>query len=175
MNGRTPSHTHDLSALLGRCETAGLPAGMQPLIRMVQCNASVRYDESSTFDAALIAHRASIDLAANLSKNLVNRERFSAETEREELLDLVLSMSASAINSKNGDGLLVFMMADHSIRRLVLSEAHCNWLRVQLSNAMAEGRHVDERKAFQNGRDIRNAPPRHPLSLFLFSYAAIGS
>lgn len=31
---------------------------------------------------------------------------------------------------------------------------------------MAQARHADERPSFSSGRDIRNAPPRHPLRLF---------
>lgn len=162
---RTPSNTHDLAALLRRCEEAGLPRGMQPILAMVQCDAGVRYAESSTLDAALAAHHASIDLAAHVAHHLIAGAPASPGVEQRDLADLVLSLSFGIEGSHRGNLLFALAMGDSSLRRLLLSGQHCSWLRDQLLGSIRRGRHPDERSKFTSGRDIRNAPPRHPLKL----------
>jgi hypothetical protein len=164
--GRTPSRTHDLTALLRSCESAGLPRGMQPILKMIQCDAGVRYSEDVTLDAALAAHHASIDLTAYVAQHLVDKSSSNTVIDDQDLADLVLSMSFGIESSHNGNLLYAFGMADNSIRRLLFSSQHCNWLHREIASSIDKGRHKDDRLLFTSGRDIRNAQPRHPLNLF---------
>jgi hypothetical protein len=163
---RTPPHTHDLTPLLDGCEAVGLPRGLRVVVAMVQCGAGVRYEEDSTLDAALAAHHASIDLAAHVASHLAGNSTAGPAVEQQDLADLVLSANFGIETSHDGNLLFVLAMGHGSYRRLLLSGDHCGWLRTQLLTAMAQGRHPDPRHAFETGRDLRNAPPRHPLRLF---------
>jgi hypothetical protein len=162
---RTPSNTHDLAALLRRCEAAELPRGMQIILSMIQCDAGVRYAEDSTLDDALAAHHASIDLAAHVAQHLVAGAGTGPVVEECDLTDLVLSASFGIEGSHGGNLLFTLAMGNGSLRRLLFSGQHCDWLRIQLRGSIGRGRHRDERPTFESGRDIRNAPPRHPLRL----------
>lgn len=163
---RTPPFTHDLATLLDRCEAAGFPRGYRSLIPMIQCAAAARYETNSTLYEAIAAHHSSIDLAAKIAAHMAGHLKAVPGVDENDLADMVLSINYGIEQSYDGNLLFVLAMGNGSRRHLLLSGSHCAWLRAQLLGAMALGRHVDERPRFSSGRDIRNAPPRHPLRLF---------
>lgn len=163
---RTAPFTHDLAALLDRCETAGFPTGYRPLLAAIQCAAAVRYETDSTLDSAIAAHHYSIDLTAKVAAHMAQPGKAIPVIAKKDLADMVLSMNYGIEQSHDGSLLFALAMGDGKRRHVLLSGHHCAWLQAQLLNAMAQGQHADERTVFSAGRDIRNAPPRHPLRLF---------
>ncbi|WP_323809437.1 HEPN domain-containing protein [Sphingobium baderi] len=163
---RTSPFTHNLAVLLDRCEAAGFPRGCRPLLAAIQCPAAVRYETNSTLDAAIAAHHSSIDLAAKIAAHMAGHLESMPIIDKNDLADMVLSMDYGIEQSHDGNLLFVLAMGDGSHRHLLLSGNHCAWLQAQLKQARAQGRHADERPIFSSGRDLRNAPPRHPLRLF---------
>lgn len=162
-----PPPTHDLSKLLAIAERLGLFPGRWPLLKMIQCKASARYDGGVSLNDAVLAHHASIDLAAFVAEQLrETTARKELAQMRSELPDLVLSFEYGVETTHDGGLLFSLAMANGALRRLLLGSCHCLWLQDVLGRSVSEGRHPDVRQQFANGHDIRSAPPRHPLRMF---------
>lgn len=172
-NGDAPK-IHKLSTLLSRAEQLGLPGGFWPVLKMIQCDASVRYEDDVTLDQAALAHHASIDLCAFIAEHFQRRPT-ERVTVTNRLDDVVISFSHAIDKNHSGGLLFRFVMANGLEKVLLFSSEICHILLDALKNALSSGRHADERIALLTKRDFRNIPPRHPVRLFLVNQPEMSS
>lgn len=157
---------HDLSYLLAIAEQLGLPGGFWPVLKMIQCSPSVRYEDGVTLDQAVLAHHASIDLCSFVAEHFQKKPKERVTT-TDKLDDVVISFGHAVDSNHNGGLLFRFVMANGTERVLLFCSEICCILRDALRASLASGRHADERIELSAKRDFRNIPPRHPVRMFL--------
>lgn len=171
--GGEPRRTHDLTALLRNAELLGLQSGFWPIISMIQCPASVRYDGGVSLQDAVLAHHASIDLCAHIAQELSRSAQ--NKISQNDVDNLVISFSFGLNQADNGGLLFKFVLASGNEVRLHFFAPTCIQLVKAIRSSMAKGYHKDERSQFVNGRDSRNMPPRHPVRAFLSNMPPLSS
>jgi hypothetical protein len=161
-----PPKIHILSTLLDKAEQLGLPGGFWPVLKMIQCDPSVRYEDGVTLDQAVLAHHASIDLCSFVAEHF-QKKPTERVTTTDKLDDVVISFGHAVDSNHNGGLLFRFVMANGTERVLLFCSEICRILRDALRASLASGRHADERIELSAKRDFRNIPPRHPVRMFL--------
>ena len=172
-NGNPPN-SHSLSKLLNLGENLGLPMGWRPILPLIQCDASVRYEGGVTLSDAVLAHHASIDLAAYVSRHLAGRQTAEAKQARKDMPKIVISFSSGIETSHNGNVLFKFFFADGKVRRILFGAAHVFWLRRELEAAFVAGRHIDGRDALVDGEIVQSGKPRDPSRMFTVNQPHFG-
>jgi hypothetical protein len=162
----TPPKSHNLSKLLNSAENLGLPMGWRPILPLIQCEASIRYEDSVSLTDAVLAHHASIDIVAYVSRSLADRQSAQAKQARKDIPKIVISFSSGIETSHNGNLLFKFFFADGKARRILFAAAHLFWLRRELEGAIAAGRHVDGRDDLVDGEIVQSGAPRDPSRMF---------
>jgi HEPN domain-containing protein len=163
---QTPPNSHSLSKLLNMAENLGLPMGWRPLLALIQCDASVRYEGEVSLADAVLAHHASIDLAAYVSSYSGKIQSPETKHLRKDVPKMVISFSSGIETSHNGNLLVKLFFADGKVRRILFGAAHLFWLRRELEAAIAAGRHNDGRADIVNGEIVDSGRPRDPSRLF---------
>lgn len=164
-NGNPPK-IHKLSTLLTNAEKLGLPGGFWPVLKMIQCDASVRYEDGVTLEQAVLAHHATIDLCAFIAEHFENKFVKSVAI-NDKLDDFVISFGHAMDINHNGGLLFRFVMASGTEKLLLFCSEICHILLDTLKTSLASGRHADERAEILVKCDFRNIPPRHPARMFL--------
>lgn len=162
----TPPNSHSLSKLLNSAENLGLPMGWRPILPLIQCDASVRYEDGVSLADAVLAHHASIDIVAYISKSLTDRQSTQAKQARKDIPTIVISFSSGIETSHNGNILFKFFFADGKVRRILFAAAHVFWLRRELEGAIAAGRHAEGRDDLVDGEIVQSGKPRDPSRMF---------
>lgn len=163
--GEKAPFTHDLEKLLSHAEGLGLAAGCWPLTKMIQCPASVRYDNAVSLYEAMIAHHASIDLCADISEQL--KDGSAEDREHLGVNKVVASFSYTVATNEDGGLLFKFVLNDGSESLLLFSGSACASLIELIDMSKTAGRHADDRQAYSSRIKSGNIPPRHPIRVFL--------
>ena len=162
----TPPKSHSLPKLLNSAENLGLPMGWRPILPLIQCDASVRYEDGVSLADAVLAHHASIDIVAYVSSSLADRQSDKAKQARNDIPKIVISFSSGIETSHNGNILFKFFFADGKVRRILFAAAHLFSLRQQLEGAIVAGRHSEGREDLVDGEIVQSGKPRDPSRMF---------
>lgn len=169
-----PRKIHILSTLLAKAEQLGLPGGFWPVLKMIQCDPSVRYEDGVTLDQAVLAHHATIDLCAFVAEHF-QKEPTEGVATTDRLDDVVISFGHAVDTNYDGGLLFRFVMANGIEMLLHFCSEICLILRGALRTSLSSGRHADERIELLAKRDFRNIPPRHPVRMFLVNQPEMSS
>jgi len=172
--GARPSKIHILSDLLANAEELGLPSGFWPVLKMIQCKPSVRYEDGVTLDQAILAHHASIDLCAFVAEHFQKNPK-NRVADVDKFDDVVISFGHAIDKNHNGGLLFRFVMANGTEKVLLFCSEICHILRDSLRASLSSGRHADERIELLAKRDFRNITPRHPIRMFLVNQPGMSS
>jgi hypothetical protein len=171
---QTPPNSHSLSKLLNAAENLGLPMGWRPILPLIQCDASVRYEGGVSLADAVLAHHASIDLAAYVSRHLGKSQSAEAKQMRKDIPKIVISFSSGIETSHNGNLLFKFFFADGKVRWILFGATHLFWLRRELQAAICTGRHKDGRNDLVDDGIIQSGKPRDPSRMFTVNQPYFG-